>query len=36
LLVVLAGFGIVIYMAGNRIGEVMGPTLHDLEDASSP
>ena len=36
LLVVLAGFAIVIYMAGNRIGDVMGPTLHDLEDASSP
>jgi hypothetical protein len=36
LLVVLAGFGIVIYTAGNRIGDVMGPTLHELEDASSP
>jgi hypothetical protein len=36
LLVVLAGFGIVIYAAGIRIGDVMGPTLHDLEDASSP
>ena len=36
LLVVLAGFGIVIYAAGNRIGDVMGPTLHDLEAASSP
>jgi hypothetical protein len=36
LLVVLIGFGIVIYTAGNRIGDVMGPTLHDLEAASSP
>ena len=36
LLVVLAGFGIVVYTAGNRIGDVMGPTLHDLEAASSP
>jgi hypothetical protein len=36
LLVVLVGFGIVIYTAGNRIGDVMGPTLHNLEAASSP
>ena len=36
LLAVLAGFGIVVYTAGNRIGDVMGPTLHDLEAASSP
>jgi hypothetical protein len=36
LLVVLIGFGIAIYSAGNRIGDVMGPTLHELEDASSP
>jgi hypothetical protein len=36
LLVVLAGFGIAIYMAGNRIGQVMGPTLQNLEAASSP
>jgi hypothetical protein len=36
LLVVLIGFGIVIYTAANRIGDVMGPTLHDLEAASSP
>jgi hypothetical protein len=36
LLAVLVGFGIVIYTAGNRIGNVMGPTLHDLEAASSP
>ena len=36
LLVVLIGFGIAIYAAGNRIGDMMGPTLHDLEAASSP
>jgi hypothetical protein len=36
LLVVLVGFAIVIYAAGNRIGDVMGPKLHDLEAASSP
>jgi hypothetical protein len=36
LLAVLTGFGIVLYSAGNRLGDVMGPTLHDLEAASSP
>jgi hypothetical protein len=36
LLVVLVGFGAVIYMAGNRIGDEMGPTLQELESASSP
>jgi hypothetical protein len=36
LLFALAGFGMVIYMAGNRIGNVMGPRLQDLESASSP
>jgi hypothetical protein len=36
LLLVLIGFGTAIYTAGNRIGDVMGPTLHDLEAASSP
>jgi hypothetical protein len=36
LLVVLAGFGTVIYSAGSRIGDVVGPTLQDLEAASSP
>src|SRR5271154_5466434 len=29
LLVVLAGFGIVLYTAGNHLGNVVGPTLHD-------
>jgi hypothetical protein len=36
LLTVLAGFGVVLYTTGNRLGDVMGPTLHDLEAASSP
>jgi len=36
LLIVLAGFGVVLYTTGNRLGDVMGPTLHDLEAASSP
>ncbi len=36
LLVALFGFALVIYTAGNRLGDVMGPTLHDLEAASSP
>jgi hypothetical protein len=36
LLVVLAGFAVVLYLAGNHLGEVAGPALHDLEAASSP
>lgn len=36
LIIVLAGFAVVIYTAGNRLGDVMRPTLHDLEAASSP
>ncbi len=32
----LAGFGIALYRAGDRLGDVMGPRLHDLEAASSP
>ncbi len=36
LLVALFGFAIVIYTAGNRLGDVVGPTLHNLEAASSP
>src|SRR5664279_2376367 len=36
LLVVLAGFAVVLYTAGNHLGNLMGPTLHDLEAASSP
>ncbi len=36
LLVALAGFAAVLYLAGNRIGDMMGQQLRDLESASSP
>ncbi len=36
LLVVLAGFAVVLYMAGNHLGNLVGPKLHDLEVSSSP
>jgi len=36
LLVTVLGFGAVIYFAGNRLGDVVGPSLQDLESASSP
>ena len=36
LLVVLAGFAVVLYTAGNHLGNLVGPTLHDLEVSSSP
>ncbi len=36
MLIVLAGFAIVLYTAGNHLGDVVGPKLHDLEAASSP
>ena len=36
LLVVVVGFGGVIFMAGNRLGNVMGPALEELESKSSP
>ena len=36
LLVTVLGFGAVIYLAGNRLGDVVGPTLQELESASSP
>jgi hypothetical protein len=36
LLVAVLGFSTVIYIAGNRLGDLMGQTLHDLESASSP
>ena len=36
LLVVLAGFAVVLYLAGNHLGEVAGPTLQQLELDSSP
>jgi hypothetical protein len=36
LAMVLAGFAVVLYTAGNQLGNVVGPRLHDLEVASSP
>jgi len=36
LAILLAGFGAVTYIAGLKLGGVMGQTLHDLEVASSP
>jgi hypothetical protein len=36
LFVVLVAFGIALYFAGTRIGTMVGPTLRDLESASSP
>ncbi len=32
----LAVFGVVLYIAGNHLGETMGPTLQQLEADSSP
>jgi hypothetical protein len=36
LLIVLVGFGVVLYAAGNRLGDMMGPDLRVLESAASP
>ncbi len=36
LLVTLGGFGWALITAGNRLGELIGPQLHDLEMSSSP
>jgi len=36
LAIVLVGFGVVLYTAGNHLGNLVGPKLHDLEVASSP
>ena len=36
LLIVLIGFAVVLYTAGTRLGNVVGPTLQNLESASSP
>ena len=36
MLIVLVGFAIVLYSVSTRLCDVMGPTLHDLEAASSP
>ena len=34
--VAVLGFGVVLYLAGNRLGDLMGQQLRDLESASSP
>jgi hypothetical protein len=36
LLVVLAGFAVVLYLAGNHLADVAAPTLQQLESDSSP
>jgi len=36
LIVAIAGFGFVVYSAGTRLGDVMGPRLRELEESSSP
>jgi hypothetical protein len=36
LIVALLSFGVVLYLAGIRLGHVVGPTLRDLELSSSP
>jgi hypothetical protein len=36
LVIVLLGFGVALYSAGNHLGNMVGPELHDLEAASSP
>ena len=36
LVIALVGFGMVLYRAGDRLGDVVGPKLHELEASSSP
>jgi hypothetical protein len=36
LLIALIGFGTVLFIAGNHLGDVVGPKLQNLESASSP
>jgi hypothetical protein len=36
LLTAVLGFAAVLYLAGNRLGDLMGQPLRDLESASSP
>jgi hypothetical protein len=36
LIIALIGFGIVIFVARSHLGNLIGPTLHDLESSSSP
>jgi len=35
-MIAMAGFATVVYIAGNRLGDLMGQSLRDLESASSP
>jgi len=34
--ILIIGFGFVLHLAGNRIGNEVGPTLETLEAQSSP
>jgi hypothetical protein len=36
LLTVVLAFALAIYIAGSRLGGMVGPSLRDLESASSP
>ena len=36
LVILLTGFGVVLYVAGNHVGDVVGPKPQELEAASSP
>jgi len=36
MLLLLLGFSAILFVAGNRIGDVVGPRLHELEVLSSP
>ena len=36
LLAALGGFGWAVVTAGNRVGDLVGPKLHELEESSSP
>jgi len=36
LILALAGFGLVLYLSGNHLGDLVGPKLHELELSSSP
>jgi hypothetical protein len=36
LLAALLGFAVALYIGGIRLGGMVGPTLRDLESASSP
>lgn len=36
LLAALGGFGWAVFTAGNRVGDLVGPKLHELEESSSP